>query len=63
MITAEHVAHGDVMAALCPILLVLWVVLLLLGVLGLLVRRPFLLDPVGSLLGAVVLLIVWVVLC
>lgn len=61
---ADHVhSHGDVLAALCPILLVLWLVLLILGLLGLVLRRPLLLDPTGSLVGAVVLLVVWVVLC
>lgn len=63
MITASHVAHGDVMSALCPILLILWIVLLILGVVGLVTRRPFLLDPAGSLIAAVVLLVVWAVLC
>jgi hypothetical protein len=62
MIAAAH-TQGQVLAALCPILFVMWLVLLVIGLVGLLFQRPVLLDPVGSVGAAVVLLILWAVLC
>lgn len=62
MLAAVH-TQGQILTALCPIMFIIWLVLLIIGLAGLVFQRPVLLDPVGSVVGAVIVLLLWTVLC